>query len=66
MQEIQQSMSLDNHLVSLQQKHKDLEKYLKYNKLSDDVSKEIKKKKLKLKDDIEYCQMKINILSKIK
>ena len=66
MQVIQQSMKLENHVVSLQKKHKELDEFIKKNNLSDKECKKLKKKKLKLKDDIEYCQMKMNILRKVK
>ena len=66
MQVIQQSMKLENHVLSLQKKHKELEDDLKKDNLSDEKIKVLKKKKLKLKDDIEYCQMKMDILSKVK
>ncbi len=66
MQVIQQSMKLENHVVSLQKKHKELDEFIKKNNLSDKESKKLKKKKLKLKDDIEYCQMKMDILRKSK
>lgn len=66
MQVIQQSMKLENHVISLQKKHKELDEFIKKNNLSDKESKKLKKKKLKLKDDIEYCQMKMDILRKSK
>ena len=66
MQVIQQSMKLENHVVSLQKKHRELDEFIKKNNLSDKESKKLKKKKLKLKDDIEYCQMKMDILRKSK
>ena len=66
MQVIQQSMKLENHVVSLQKKDKELDEFIKKNNLSDKESKKLKKKKLKLKDDIEYCQMKMDILRKVK
>tara|TARA_B100002019_G_scaffold288666_1_gene302720 strand:+ start:108 stop:287 length:180 start_codon:yes stop_codon:yes gene_type:complete len=59
-------MKLENHVVSLQKKHKELDEFIKKNNLSDKESKKLKKKKLKLKDDIEYCQMKMDILRKSK
>lgn len=59
-------MKLENHVISLQKKHKELDEFIKKNNLSDKESKKLKKKKLKLKDDIEYCQMKMDILRKSK